>query len=58
MNPRELFTARAATLWSEDEIYNFLKNPKEYVPGTKMSFAGLAKPEDRANVVAYLASVK
>ncbi len=50
--------ARKGTPWSEEEIYNFLKNPKEWLPGTKMSFAGLAKPEDRANVVAYLASVK
>ncbi len=50
--------ARKGTPWSEEEIYNFLKNPKEWLPGTKMSFAGLSKPEDRANVVAYLASVK
>ena len=31
--------------------------PKEYAPGTAMSFAGLPKPEDRANVIAYLESV-
>ncbi|MBC7478299.1 MAG: cytochrome c family protein [Pseudorhodobacter sp.] len=44
--------------WTEEEIYTFIKAPKVYVPGTKMGFAGLAKPEDRANVVAYLASLK
>lgn len=44
--------------WTEEEIYTFIKAPKVYVPGTKMSYAGLAKPEERANVVAYLASLK
>lgn len=44
--------------WTADEIYAFIKAPKEYVPGTKMGFAGLASPQDRANVVAYLASLK
>ena len=32
----------------------FLLKPKTYAPGTTMSFNGLAKPEDRANVIAYL----
>ena len=32
----------------------WLKNPKAYVAGTKMSFAGLSKVEDRAAIAAYL----
>jgi cytochrome c len=44
--------------WTPEEIYAFIKAPKEYVPGTKMGFAGLANPQDRANVVAYLESLK
>jgi cytochrome c len=44
--------------WTTEAIYSFIKNPKEYLPGTKMGFAGLPKPEDRANVVAYLATLK
>ena len=32
----------------------WLKSPKKFADGTKMSFAGLSKPEDRANVIAYL----
>ena len=44
--------------WSGDNLYAFLKNPKAYMPGTKMGFAGLAKPEDRANVIAYMESLK
>ena len=54
----EAMLSRKGTPWSEEEIYKFLKNPKEYMPGTKMGFAGLAKPQDRANVVAYLATTK
>ena len=40
--------------WTPDALFHFLANPKKYVPGTKMTFAGLPKPEDRANVIAYL----
>ncbi len=43
--------------WTPDKLFAFLENPKADVPGTKMSFAGLAKPEDRANVIAYLTSL-
>jgi cytochrome c len=43
--------------WDPDSLYAFLENPKAYVPGTKMSFAGLPKPEDRANIIAYLQSL-
>jgi len=49
--------ALAAEIWSPEALNGFLVNPKEYMPGTKMSFAGLPKPEDRANVIAYLAAV-
>jgi cytochrome c len=40
--------------WGYEEINHFIDNPKAYAPGTKMSFAGLPKVEDRANVIAYL----
>ncbi len=45
-------------VWTQDALDTFLKNPKAAIPGTKMAFAGLTKPEDRANVVAYLATLK
>ena len=35
----------------------FMKNPKKYIEGTKMSFAGLKKATDRANVILYLRSL-
>jgi cytochrome c len=40
--------------WSFDSLGEWLKSPKAFAPGTKMTFAGLSKPEDRANVIAYL----
>lgn len=43
--------------WTPDRLAAFLANPRKAVPGTKMSFAGLRKPEDQADVIAYLASL-
>lgn len=43
-------------VWTEEEIGHFIENPKAYVPGTKMSFAGLKKEDERADVIAYLAT--
>ncbi len=48
---------QVADVWTTYELNGFLENPKTYAPGTKMGFAGLKKPEDRANVIAYLQSV-
>ena len=43
--------------WGYDELDAFLADPKGYIGDTKMSFAGLRKPEDRANVIVYLRSI-
>jgi cytochrome c len=43
-------------IWAPQEIAAFIADPKIYLPGTKMTFAGLPKPEDRANVLAFLNS--
>ena len=40
--------------WTYDEIFDFIKNPKAHMPGTKMTYIGMAKAEDRAAVLAYL----
>ncbi|KPL66784.1 hypothetical protein SZ64_00890 [Erythrobacter sp. SG61-1L] len=42
--------------WTPDKIAAYLANPKAVVPGGTMKFKGLAKPADRANVIAYLAN--
>ncbi|RYH02195.1 cytochrome c family protein [Salipiger sp. IMCC34102] len=46
----------AADVWTEENLYAFLQDPQGYAPGTKMSFAGLRDPADRANLIAYLAT--
>jgi cytochrome c len=44
--------------WSQENLNQFLWNPKKAVPGTKMTFAGLKKPEDRAALIKWLAMQK
>ncbi|MFO1175831.1 MAG: cytochrome c family protein [Paracoccaceae bacterium] len=43
--------------WDPEQLDKWLTSPKAFAPGTKMSFAGLPKVEDRANVIAYLKSL-
>lgn len=40
--------------WSEETMFEYLENPKKYIPGTKMVFAGLKKESERADLIAYL----
>ena len=42
--------------WTPEALQEFLANPKGVVSGTKMSYSGLKDPQDRANLIAYLAS--
>ena len=42
--------------WDYVALNQFLYKPKAYISGTKMNFAGLKKPADRANLIAYLRS--
>ncbi|GJQ76978.1 hypothetical protein Trydic_g15174 [Trypoxylus dichotomus] len=41
-------------VWSEQALFEYLENPKKYIPGTKMIFAGLKKEQDRHDLIAYL----
>ena len=43
--------------WDFANMDAWLTSPKKFASGTKMSFAGLSKPEDRANIIVYLNSV-
>ena len=40
--------------WTYEELFHFLKSPGSYIPGTKMSFAGLRNAQDRINLIAFL----
>ncbi len=44
--------------WDGDSINQFITKPKDFVPGTKMAFPGLKKPQDRADVILYLSKQK
>jgi len=43
--------------WTVDSLNEFLIKPSDYTPGTAMSFSGLPKEKDRANLIAYLATL-
>ena len=51
--------AHAGTVpaWTFEKLNTYLTDPKKEVPGNKMAFAGVKKPEDRANLIAYLRSL-
>lgn len=40
--------------WDIESINSFIKKPRNYIPGTKMAFGGLKKPQDRADVILFL----
>ncbi len=48
--------AKEVPNWTFDAIYTFLGAPGKVVKGTKMTFVGVKKPEDRINLIAYLHS--
>lgn len=43
--------------WTVEALFDFLTKPSAFAPGTKMSFAGLKKEKDKANLIAYLKTV-
>lgn len=44
----------AGGTWDRESLFHFLQKPSKFIPGTKMSFAGIRKPEEIADVIAYL----
>ena len=48
--------AGSGLVWDAETLDAYLTNPKKYLKGTKMAFAGLKKEKDRADVIAYLAT--
>ena len=45
---------QAGWIWDQSKLDGWLANPREFLPGTKMSFAGLADADDRRDVIGYL----
>jgi cytochrome c len=52
----EAMKAKAGTPWTVEELNAFIWNPKKTLPGTKMAYAGMKKPEDRAALIKFLQS--
>jgi cytochrome c len=48
---------KSGDAWSYENLDGFLGKPKEWAPGTKMSFAGLKKIQERADLIVYLRSL-
>lgn len=46
--------AEKGIVWDEANIDKYLENPRTFIPGNKMAFVGLKKPEERADVIEYL----
>ena len=44
--------------WSVESLNQFLWSPKAYIPGTKMGYAGMKKPQDRANLIKWMETLK
>jgi cytochrome c len=53
----EALAGKSGDAWDYEHLSQFLANPKTYAPGTKMSFAGIRKDTERADVIAYLRSL-
>ena len=47
----------AVDVWTPENLNQFLENPSKYAPGTAMSYNGMRSAEDRANLIAYLATI-
>lgn len=51
--PMKAYGATGA-IWDDATLDKYLENPKAMVPGGKMSYAGMKKPDQRADLIAYL----
>ncbi|KAL3778343.1 hypothetical protein ACHAWO_006441 [Cyclotella atomus] len=40
--------------WGDETLFEYLENPKKYIKGTKMVFAGIKKPQERLDLISYL----
>jgi cytochrome c len=45
-------------VWSDEKLFQYLEAPQRVIPGTKMTYTGVKDPQQRANVIAYLNTLK
>eukprot|EP01102_Stenamoeba_stenopodia_P011495 TRINITY_DN353_c0_g1_i3.p1 TRINITY_DN353_c0_g1~~TRINITY_DN353_c0_g1_i3.p1 ORF type:complete len:109 (-),score=26.12 TRINITY_DN353_c0_g1_i3:97-423(-) len=46
----------AGVVWNDQTLFEYLLNPKKYIPKTKMAFAGIKSEQERSDLIAYLRS--
>ena len=49
---------KASGAWTAQQLDAYLANPKAAIPGNKMPFSGVSDPQKRADIIAYLATLK
>jgi cytochrome c len=57
-SPAMMQAASKGIVWNDAELEKFLVGPQAFAPGTKMAYPGLKNPEQRADVIAYLKTLK
>merc|ERR1712085_126840 len=45
---------KSGVTWGDETLFDYLENPKKYIKGTKMVFAGIKKPQERKDLIAYM----
>lgn len=55
-SPKLVGFSKTTPAWDEATLNAYLENPRKIIPGGKMAFGGLKKPEDRDNLIAFLKS--
>lgn len=53
-SPAMIAKGEEGLVWTPENFAEYIDNPRKYVPRTKMAFAGVKKPEDVANLIAFL----
>ncbi|MFQ3666221.1 MAG: cytochrome c family protein [Sphingomonadaceae bacterium] len=50
--------AESGVTWTEENLFKYLENPRKFIPGTTMAFAGIRNPQQRADLIAWLRTQK
>lgn len=53
-NYSQAMVAKKGSPWTYEEINKFIAHPRDYAPGTRMAYAGLSNPQQRADLIAFL----
>lgn len=49
---------KSGIVWSDEKLFQYLENPQRVIPGTKMTYTGVKDPQQRADLIAYLNTLK